>query len=134
MRRTWDAGTGRSRFGEELYRRVPSPQTITALAEGYRIAGRREAFRDFVKALPPAERSTPDLGIVLALAARDAGNETARARDPRAGARREYARAEYARLAASADRRVAADAAEDPVSGRVARPERAVSGDASRRE
>ena len=62
-------------FSEELYRRVPSPQTITTLAESYRMAGRRETFRDFVKGLPVAERSTPDIGIVLALAARDAGNE-----------------------------------------------------------
>ena len=84
------------RFGEELYRRVPSPQTITALAESYRIAGRREAFRDFMRALPPAQRSSPDTGIVLALAARDTGNE-ALAREIlgqvlRAGGRPEYAR------------------------------------------
>lgn len=62
-------------FAEELYRRVPSGETVTALAESYRIAGRRETFRDFVKGLPLAQRSTPDIGIVLALAARDAANE-----------------------------------------------------------
>ncbi len=84
------------RFGEELYRRVPSPQTVTALAEGYRIAGRREAFGDFIRALPAVQRTTPDLGLVLALAARDAGNE-ALAREIlgqvlHAGGRPEYAR------------------------------------------
>ncbi|MGZ5425907.1 MAG: hypothetical protein ACXWE1_01755 [Thermoanaerobaculia bacterium] len=83
-------------FGEELYRRVPSPQTITALAEAYRLAGKRETFRDFVRSLPPAQRSAPDFGMVLALAARDSGNETL-AREIlgqvlRAGARPEYAR------------------------------------------
>ena len=84
------------RFGEELYRRIPSPQTLTALAESYRMAGRREALRDLLKALPPGQRSAPDLGIVLALHARDAGNE-ALAREIlgqvlRAGGRPEYAR------------------------------------------
>ncbi len=83
-------------FSEELYRRVPSPQTITALAEAYRLAGRRETFLDFVRSLPPALRSAPDFGMVLALAARDSGNETlAReilGRVLRLGARPEYAR------------------------------------------
>jgi tetratricopeptide (TPR) repeat protein len=100
--RAQDMGRGDRaiRFGEELYRRVPSPQTITALAEGYRIAGRREAFRDFLKALPPAERSSPDLGIVLALAARDTGNE-ALAREILGQVLAVSTRGEYARLAAS---------------------------------
>lgn len=84
-------------FGEELYRRVPSPQTVTALAESYRIAGRREAFRDFIRALPPAQRSAPDLGIVLAIAARDSGNE-ALAREILAQVLRAGGRPEYARL------------------------------------
>jgi hypothetical protein len=87
-------------FGEELYRRVTSPQTVTALAEGYRIAGRREALRDFMKALPPAQRSTPDLGIVLALAARDSGNE-ALAREILGQVLALSPRREYARLAES---------------------------------
>jgi len=83
-------------FSEELYRRVPSPQTATTLAEAYRLAGKRETFRDFVRSLPPALRVAPDFGMVLALAARDSGNE-ARARQIlgqalQAGARREYAR------------------------------------------
>ena len=87
-------------FGEELYRRVPSPQTVTALAEGYRIAGRREALRDLLKALPPAQRSTPDLGIVLALAARDSGNEPL-AREILGQVLAVSRRREYARLAES---------------------------------
>lgn len=83
-------------FSEELHRRVPSPQTVTTLAEAYRLAGRRETFQDFVRSLPPALRSAPDFGMVLALAARDSGNE-ALARQIlgqvlRAGARPEYAR------------------------------------------
>ncbi|MFI5119104.1 MAG: hypothetical protein ACHQM4_01745 [Thermoanaerobaculia bacterium] len=83
-------------FSEELYRRVPSPQTVTALAEAYRLAGRRETFLDFVRSLSPAQRSAPDFGMVLALAARDSGNEPL-AREIlgqvlRAGARPEYAR------------------------------------------
>jgi len=83
-------------FGEELYRRVPSPQTITALAEAYRLAGKRETFRDFVRSLLPSERGAPDFGMVLALAARDSGKE-ALAREIlgqvlRAGGRPEYAR------------------------------------------
>ena len=85
-------------FGEELYRRVPSPQTLTTLAESYRIAGRREALRDLLKALPPAQRSAPDLGIVLALAARDTGNETL-AREILGQVQRAGGRPEYARLA-----------------------------------
>ena len=100
--RAQDMGRGDRaiQFGEELYRRVPSPQTVTALAEGYRIAGRREAFRDFVRALPPAQRSAPDLGIVLALAARDAGNE-ALAREILGQVLAVSPRREYARLAES---------------------------------
>jgi hypothetical protein len=90
-------------FGEELYRRVPSPQTITALAEAYRLAGKRETLLDFVRSLPPAQRGAPDFGMVLALAARDSGNERL-AREIlgqvlRAGARPEYARLESLPLA-----------------------------------
>lgn len=85
-------------FSEELYRRVPSPQTVTALAEAYRLAGKRETFVDFVRSLPPAQRSAPDFGIVLALAARDSGNETL-AREILGQVLRAGARPEYARLA-----------------------------------
>ena len=85
-------------FGEELYRRVPSPQTITALAEAYRLAGKRETFRDFVRSLPPAQRGAPDFGMVLALAARDSGNEGL-AREILGQVLRAGARPEYERLA-----------------------------------
>jgi hypothetical protein len=85
-------------FSEELYRRVPSPQTVTALAEAYRLAGKRETFLDFVHSLPPAQRSAPDFGMVLALAARDSGNETL-AREILGQVLRAGARPEYARLA-----------------------------------
>ncbi|HMA29739.1 MAG TPA: hypothetical protein VKS23_07740 [Thermoanaerobaculia bacterium] len=83
-------------FGEELYRRVPSPQTAAALAEAYRLAGKRETLLDFVRSLPPAQRSAAELGMVLAFAARDSGDE-ALAREilgqvVRAGGRPEYAR------------------------------------------
>jgi hypothetical protein len=87
-------------FGEELYRRVPSVQTITALAEAYRLAGKRETFRDFVRSLPPAQRGAPDFGMVLALAARDSGNE-ALAREILGQVLRAGARPEYARLAST---------------------------------
>jgi hypothetical protein len=62
-------------FAEELYRRVPSPQTAATLAEAYRMAGRRETLADFVGSLPPAQKATPDFGMVLALTARDLANE-----------------------------------------------------------
>ena len=97
-------------FGEELYRRVPSPQTITALAEAYRLAGRRETFLDFVRSLPPAQRSAPDFGMVLALAARDSGNERL-AREILGQVLHAGARPEYARLASLPLARVARDAA-----------------------
>lgn len=85
-------------FSEQLYRRVPSPQTITALAEAYRLAGRKETFRDFVRSLPADQRSAPDFGMVLALAARDSGNERL-AREILGQVLRLGARPEYERLA-----------------------------------
>jgi len=87
-------------FAEELYRRIPSPQTAATLAEAYRMAGRREALADFVDALPPARKTSPDFGMVLALAARDAGDET-RARQVLGQVLAVSPRAEYARLARS---------------------------------
>ncbi|MBK9064252.1 MAG: hypothetical protein IPL89_13830 [Acidobacteria bacterium] len=87
-------------FAEELYRRVPGAQTAATLAEAYRIAGRRETLADFVGSLPPAQKATPEFGMVLALATRDTGNE--------AGARKILGQVlaarpkpEYARLAAA---------------------------------
>jgi hypothetical protein len=83
-------------FAEELYRRIPSAQTAATLAEAYRVAGRRETLADFVGSLTPVQKASPDFGMVLALALRDAGDE-ARARQVlgqvvAAGPRREYAR------------------------------------------
>ncbi len=61
-------------FAEELFRRVPSAQTAATLAEAYRLAGRTETLREFVSALPREQKATPQYGMVLALAARDAGD------------------------------------------------------------
>lgn len=87
-------------FGEELYRRVPSAQTAASLAEAYRMSRRREALADFVKSLPAGQKTSPDFGMVLALAARDDGNE-ARARQVLERVLSADARREYARLAES---------------------------------
>jgi hypothetical protein len=87
-------------FAEELYRRIPSAQTATTLAEAYRIAGRRETLADFVGSLSPAQKASPDFGMVLALASRDTGNE-ARARQVLGQVLAASERREYARLAAS---------------------------------
>ncbi len=73
-------------FGEELYRRVPSPQTITALAEAYRLAGKRETLRDFVRSLPPAQRGRPGFRDGARPRGARLGERGARARDPRTGA------------------------------------------------
>jgi len=85
-------------FAEELYRRVPGAQTAATLAEAYRIAGRREALADFVGSLPQAQKASPEFGMVLALATRDAGNE-ARARQVLGQVVAVAPRREYARLA-----------------------------------
>jgi MFS family permease len=98
--RAQDMGRGERAvaFAEELYRRVPGAQTAATLAEAYRIAGRREALADFVGSLPPAQKASPDFGMVLALATRDAGNE-ARARQVLGQVLAVAPRREYARLA-----------------------------------
>jgi hypothetical protein len=64
-------------FAEDLYQRVPSPQTAATLAEAYRMAGRREMLAEFVRLLPAPQKSSPDFGMVLALASRDRGDEEA---------------------------------------------------------
>ncbi len=87
-------------FAEELYRRIPSPQTAATLAEAYRIAGRRETLADFIASLPPALKATPEFGMVFALASRDMGNE-ARARQVLGQVLAVSPRPEYARLAAA---------------------------------
>jgi hypothetical protein len=98
--RAQDMGRGERAvaFAEELYRRVPSSQTAATLAEAYRMAGRRETLADFVGSLPAGEKSSPDFGMVLALALRDSGNE-ARARQVLAQVLAVSPRREYARLA-----------------------------------
>ncbi len=63
------------RFGEKLYDVLPGPQTAVQLAEGLRLAGRREALADFVASVPRSHKSDPEFGMVMALADRDAGNE-----------------------------------------------------------
>ncbi len=85
-------------FAEELYRRIPSAQTAATLAEAYRGAGRRETLADFVGSLAPAQKASPDFGMVLALALRDAGDET-RARQVLGQVLAAGPRPEYARLA-----------------------------------
>jgi len=85
-------------FAEELYRRVPSTQTAATLAEAYRMAGRREALAEFVGSLPPAQKASPEFGMVLALATRDMGNE-ARARQILGQVLAVAPRPAYARLA-----------------------------------
>ncbi|MCM3875455.1 MAG: hypothetical protein NEA02_03450 [Thermoanaerobaculia bacterium] len=87
-------------FAEELYRRVPSRQTAATLAEAYRMAGRRETLADFVASLRPDQKASPDFGMVLALAARDAGNE-ARARQVLGQVLSVSPRREYVRLSGS---------------------------------
>ena len=112
-------------FAEELYRRVPGAQTAATLAEAYRMAGRREALADFVGSLPPAQKASPEFGMVLALATRDAGNE-ARARQVLGQVLAVAPAARVRPARGHAARRVARDAAEDPVSGLVPRAEVAV--------
>jgi hypothetical protein len=61
-------------FGEELFARHPNPQTAVVLAEGYRLAGRREALAAFAQEILRKRAVDPDFGVVLALAARDGGD------------------------------------------------------------
>ena len=62
-------------FAERLLSSVPGPQSAVAMAEGLRIAGRREAFVAFVKETPRERKALPEFGVVLALFARDGGDE-----------------------------------------------------------
>jgi hypothetical protein len=64
-------------FGERLFEILPNPQSAVVLAESYRIAGRREALRAFAKSIEARRPVDPRFGIVLALFARDLGDETA---------------------------------------------------------
>jgi hypothetical protein len=62
-------------FGEELWQRVRGPQSATALAEGYRIAGRKETLAEFLHSVPTSWRGSPEWGLVVALHFRDRGDD-----------------------------------------------------------
>jgi hypothetical protein len=64
-------------FAERLWRLLPNPRTAVVLAEGYRIAGRREALAEFAGRIRSRRTVDPRFPLVLALAARDAGDEEA---------------------------------------------------------
>ncbi len=65
----------------------PSADSAALVTETYRLLGRRETMMAFVDSLSPKVRATPPIFAVLALAARDAGNEaSARAWMERAAA------------------------------------------------
>jgi hypothetical protein len=61
-------------FGEDLFALLPNPQTAVVLAEGYRLAGRRETLAAFSEEILRKRTVDPEFGVVLALAARDAGD------------------------------------------------------------
>jgi len=60
-------------FGERLFAALPNPQTATVLAEGYRLARRPETLEEFALTIR-RKGMEPDFAVVLALAARDAGD------------------------------------------------------------
>jgi hypothetical protein len=64
-------------FGERLFAALPNPQSATVLAEGYRLARRPETLASFTETIR-RKGMEPDFAVVLALAARDAG-DTSRA-------------------------------------------------------
>lgn len=61
-------------FGEELFALLPNPQTAVVLAEGYRLAGRRETLAAFSQEILRKRPVDPDFDVVLALASRDTGD------------------------------------------------------------
>ena len=60
-------------FGERLFAALPNPQTATVLAEGYRLARRPETLGSFAETIR-RKGMEPEFAVVLALAARDAGD------------------------------------------------------------
>jgi hypothetical protein len=86
-------------FGERLFAALPNPQTATVLAEGYRLARRPEALESFAQTIR-RKGMEPEFAVVLALAARDAGDgpRAAALMGEAAGA---SARADLAALAAA---------------------------------
>ncbi len=61
-------------FGERLWAILPGPRSAVALAEGYRIAGRRETLAALAPRLAARRPVAPELGVVLALFRRDEGD------------------------------------------------------------
>jgi len=84
-------------FGERLFQVLPNPQSAVVLAESYRIAGRRETLQAFARKIEARRPVDPRLGIVLALFARDVGDEAA-AHELVAGVAKADPRPEYFRL------------------------------------
>ena len=60
-------------FGERLFAALPNPETATVLAEGYRLARRPETLEAFAATIR-RKGMEPEFAVVLALAARDAGD------------------------------------------------------------
>jgi hypothetical protein len=60
-------------FGERLFALLPNPETATVLAEGYRLARRPETLESFAATIR-RKGMQPEFAVVLALAARDAGD------------------------------------------------------------
>jgi hypothetical protein len=84
-------------FAERFWSRLPNMTSAVALAESYRIAGRREMLQAFAPTILSRRGVDPRFRIVLALFARDFGDEGA-ARELVAGAVSGDARPEYRRL------------------------------------
>ena len=62
-------------FAEELYRMVPGPQSAQTLAEAYRLANRREQLARVRRLASARDEEVAGFGVVLALVARDMGDE-----------------------------------------------------------
>lgn len=60
-------------FGERLFAALPNPETATVLAEGYRLGRRPETLSAFTETIR-RKGMEPEFAVVLALAARDAGD------------------------------------------------------------
>ncbi|HYN41696.1 MAG TPA: hypothetical protein VE129_07970 [Thermoanaerobaculia bacterium] len=64
-------------LAQRLYRISPRGEPAALVAESYRLLGRHETLRAYLDSLPRDIRSTPPIYAVLALAARDVGEEAA---------------------------------------------------------
>ena len=90
-------------LAQRLYRISPRGEPAALVAETYRLLGQHETLRAYLDSLPRAVRSTPPIFAVLALAARDVGEEAA-------------ARAYMERAAPGVGTPAAIEAASQPVS------------------